>query len=190
MKKLLASQKKMTLVAAIVIAAFLVVWSMIYLPLKARFNNIKVQLAAAESQIQDIESVAKGARNLDEGIVMVEKKFDSLKSRLPSTEEEALRTISSYAQKLNIRLVYIRPSPKRALLDENQAEIKVMGKTCYAIFFTISARCRASELVRYLEMLDKDLPAFTTVEKLQVNRDQGNTGILSVNIDMNLYLMS
>lgn len=190
MKKLLASQKKMTIVAVLVMAVFLVLWAMAYLPAKARFKSIKLELASVEAQIADIESVAQGARSLDEGIVIVETKFNRLKDRFPSAEEETFKMISNFAQKLNVHLTSIRPSPKKSLLDENQAEIKVMGKTCSTIFVAISAKCRAGELVKYLEMLDRNLPAFTTIERLQVSRDPNNTGVLNVNIDMNLYLMS
>ena len=188
--KIASSQKKIIYRSLITISVFLILWLFIYLPVKKRVRGLQSELSRLESEIKNIESIA-GKATMSEGINSMHQRFQELNNKFPAKEEEALGLFSNFAKKLNIELISIKPKPKEILLDEDDKEIQIEGKTCQIVFVSVRLRCDYENLVKYIETLKDNLPGFLTIEKLNIAKYKfQNTARLEITLDFNLYLLS
>ena len=87
----------------------------------------------------------------------------------------------------------MRPLPKEELLDEKGTPVKIKGRACYVISVAVAMKCSFADLVKFTQIIEKKLPAFALIQKLNINSNPGNTlesQMLGVNMDLNLYLLS
>ncbi|MBI5873094.1 MAG: hypothetical protein HZB36_03005 [Candidatus Omnitrophica bacterium] len=152
--------------------------------------QLKAELSSAEGSIQEIESLTKMAKTVDEGIRLLEEKERRLVLKFPSKEEDALKMLSDFAQKSGINLVSIMPQSKEIFLDEGGEKILIDGKTCQRLAVSLEARCSYKALVRYIEMLNENLPSYCVIERLSIHKEGVDGASLNVILDMRLYLLS
>jgi len=76
------------------------------------------------------------------------------------------------------------------LLDENGAPVKIKERACYVIPVAVAMKCSFANLVKFTEIVEQKLPAFAIIQKLNINNNPDNLQILSVNMDLNLYLLA
>jgi len=189
-KNLSSAQKKALAISAGVILVFLIIWFFICLPTKSAVKKLKVELADTNREIDQIESRAGKAKNLDEGIKLLEDNLKTLKNKFPSAEEESIKILANFAQKSGIDVDSIRPAARKELLDENGVPVKIEGRSCYYIAIALSVNCTFSDLIRFTENLEKNLPAFARIQRLIINSSSDSSNILNVNLDLNLYLLA
>jgi hypothetical protein len=148
-------------------------------------------LAGIESQVHQIESgVVKSAKTLEEGLSLLEARYNKIESRFPSEEEESLKMLSGFARAFNMEIISIKPSPRKVLLDKDGKEVTVEGKICQVISVSVTMNCVYPQLVSYVEKIEKELPDFITIERMNIMRSSGGRAReLEVVLDLNLYLL-
>jgi Tfp pilus assembly protein PilO len=187
--KLSLAQKKVLAICVGTLLAFFIIWLFIFIPTTKKVKDLKAELAGLDGQIQQIEGRAGDAKSLDAGIRLLEDKLKVLRGKFPSTEEESIKAFANLAQKSGVTIDSIRPNPRKELLDESGAPVKAEAKTCYVISLVVSARCTFSDLVKFSEIVENNLPALATIQKMDVNKDPSGTNLLNVSMDVNLYLL-
>lgn len=190
LKKLSRVQKKALIISAVFVLSFIVLWLFICLPAGNTVKQLKEQLAGVDGQIKQIEDRVSQARSLDEGIKLLETDLTNLRNRFPSAEETSLKALASFAQKSDISVDSIRPLPKEELLDQNGIPVKIKGKSCYVISVAVAMKCSFFDLVKFTQIIEEKLPAFARIQKLNISSNSINLQILSVNMDLNLYLLA
>jgi Tfp pilus assembly protein PilO len=189
-KKLSRAQKKALAISVVVVLVFIVLWLFTYIPARNTVKKLKVELAGVDGQIKQIEERLGHSRSLDEGIKLLEADLKNLKNRFPSKEEESIKALASFAQKSGINVDSIRPLPREELLDQNGSPVKIKGKDCHVISVAVVMKCSFADLVKFTEIIEKKLPAFAIIQKLNINTNPVNLQILSVSMDLNLYLLA
>jgi len=198
MEKLSSSQKKIIIQAGIFILALSLAWFFLYSPSRKNLNEAKQDFSAVEQEIQEIESLVDGSVPIAESLSMLKEKYQELDSKFPDKEEETLRMLSDFAQKMNIDIVSIKPQRKRTVWRKEEEEaVQVDGKICQCVTVSIDVRCFYQDLVKYIEMLKKDLPAFMVVESVRLLKDKTRVkeskltrDKLNVILIVGLYLLS
>ena len=98
--------------------------------------------------------------------------------------------LSNFAKMLNIELLSVKPQSKAVFVNDDGRPVEAEGKTCRVVPVSLGMRCSFRDLLRYLETVEKSLPAFVTVERLRVERDKTDVLKLNILLDLNLYLLS
>lgn len=190
LKNLGSAQKKVLAISAVVLLVFFIIWLFICIPARQTVKKLKVELDGVNAQIDQIESKAGSAKSLDEGIKLLNDNLKTLRNKFPSAEEESIKALATFAQKSGVVIDSIRPMPRKDLLDEAGVPVKIEGKACYVIAVALSARCTFADLVKFTENLEKKLPAFAMIQRLNVNNAPDNSNVLTVSMDLSLYLLS
>jgi len=188
--KISPAQKKIILEVVVALAAFLLFLLFAYLPSRKTVKTMTSELEDAERQIQQIEAMLGSARSMDEGIQLLNKRFQQLDSKFSSGEEDSVRLLSEMARKLNVELISIKPQPKAVFLDENNQAITIRGKPCQRMLISLDMRCSYKDLVRYLRYLRDSYPMLVGIERLRIAKDQSGALKLNASFDTELYLFN
>lgn len=190
MKKKIDILHTRSFIAAVVICAvFVAVFVFIYLPAARSVSKIKSELGATEAKIAAIESSIDNAGPGGEGIRFLKEKAALLEFKFPRKEEETLKLISDLAQKANVEITSMQPSPKELLLDGAGQKQEIENKVCYKMNVGMALRCSYRELVRYLESFDGGLPALIVINRLEIKKSSIGLMKLDVSLNFNLYLL-
>ena len=189
MKKLTPSQEKIIVIAVLVLTAFLIFWIFFYLPNRNKVKQIRADLLNVEGQLREIEAITGKTDTIDQGLQLLMKRYQELKSKFPQKEEDSLRTLSYLTRKLNIEIISIEPRPKVALKDKRNKPVEIEGKTCQRIPVSIGMRCFYQDLVKYIETLYETFPTFITIEKVQAYRGKANIPRLDIKLELSLYFL-
>ena len=112
--------------------------------------------------------------------------YKDFSSKFPEKEEESLRILSDIARNLNIEIISISPKPKRVF----EAAGRVEEKICQFISVSMEMRGTYFNLVKYIESLKKDLPAFLSIEELRIKKERIEGSLLNIMLTFKLYLLS
>ncbi|MEI6631759.1 MAG: hypothetical protein WCL25_03995 [bacterium] len=188
--KISPAQKKIILEVAVALAAFLLFLLLAYLPSRKTVKTMTSELENAERQIQQIEAMLGSARSMDEGIQLLNKRFQQLDSKFSLGEEDSVRLLSEMARKLNVDLISIKPQRKTSFVDENNQAITVAGKSCQRILISLEMRCSYKDLVKYIRYLRESYPVLAGIERLRITKDQSGPLKLNVSFDAEIYLFN
>ena len=183
------AQKKIIMVAVSVLFIFLLFWVFLFLPASKQIAALKNELISTEQQIQGIEILLAGSQSRDEAIRLLKQKQQYLSNKFPQTEEESLRLIPEIARKMNISVISVEPGSKTEVLDEAGKPIIVENKVAKYLPITLEISCYFKDLVKYALELKTVLPAFTSVNSLEIKKENQLTGKIRTNIEFNLYLL-
>jgi len=193
MQKITGTQKKIIIAASVIAAALLFVWLFVYMPTANKVASIKMELAGINEQITHIESMAEEGKSIGEAIEELQEEFKRMEDRFPEKEEEALQAVSGFARRLGMEVISIKPQPKRSFRDEDDKAVEFEDRICQRVFVTVQMKGSYKQLVEYIDMLRRSLPAFVCIESLNVGRDESiktETPRLEVQLGFNLYLLS
>lgn len=182
------TQKKITIIALILLLVFLAVWLFLYLPSRNTLRRLKAQLAATENQIQEIQAILGRDVSLAQGLTSLRARDRGLSAQFPSKEEENIKFFSEFAKGLNIELESIKSEPMRPLLIDKE-RVLIENTACYYVPVSIQMHCSFADFVKYAEGLKNSLPALVTLEKLKIGRNKADANKLDIVLDLNLYLL-
>ena len=185
-----ALQKKILIISSVVFLAFLAFWLFIYSPGKNRIAKIKSELQNVQGQLRQTQEIIGGTENTGQNMQLLTERSQKLKNKFPEKEEESLRALSQLARKLNIEIISIKPRAKAAFLDEDNKKTEIEGKRCQCVFVSMEMSCFYKDLVKYIQALKEALPAFISVERLQIKKTGAVEPKLNIKLDINLYLLS
>ena len=189
-KKINPAQKRIVLISTAAILTFFIFWFLLYTPIKGGVGRLKKDLTDIDSQIKQIEKVVDRHRTIDEEMKSLEERYAQISSKFPSKEEEALGMLSDFARKLDLSVLSVRSQPKMPFVDADKQKAEIDGKTCQKFLVTLEIKGSYKDFLAYLETIKELLPAYLTVERLQISKDLSGSPGLNINVDFNLYLLS
>lgn len=190
--KLTKKQKKLAVIAGLIVAAIVIFLKFIYLPQKARFEELKKELRMAEEEIGDIKKTAGAEEEKSMGVALegLQKKFKDLETRFPDKEEMILRELPAFANRFGIEIKSMQPQKKRAVKEIDKSEFTVTGYTVEDIEIAIFAVGRYKNLGEYIKALKEEFPALIRINKLSMSRAGGEDGMsLNINMTITAYLL-
>jgi len=184
------NQKKIFIISSVAGSLFILAVLLFYLPALKNISNLKRDLTDAQRQIQEINAMIGTAKTMGEGIIALKEKADFLNKKFPDKEEGSIRLLSEYARKLGIELVSISPGNKTGILNDSGKQITIEGRIYQKLPIYLELDCSYKDLLLYLEALREQLPAFISIESLEISKDTGATVKVKAAINLELYLLS
>lgn len=183
------NQKKIIIIFLSVLFVFVLFWVFLFFPASKEIAALKNELVSTDQQIQSIEMLLTGSQSRDEAIRLLKEKQQYLSNKFPQKEEESLKLIPEIARKMNINVVSLQPGTKTELLDDAGKQIVIENKIASYLPITLEISCYFKDLVKYALELKTVLPAFTSVNSIEIKKEAQSTGKVRVNIGFNLYLL-
>lgn len=183
------NQKKIIIVSVSLLFIFLCLWVFLYLPSSKEIALLKNELISTEQQIQSIEILLTGSPNRSEAIRLLRERQQYLNIRFPQKEEESLKLIPEIARKMNIAVTSLEPGSKTEMLDDAGKQIMIENKLASYMPISLEVVCNFKDLVKYTLELKTALPAFTSVNSLEIKKVNQSTGKIQVHLEFNLYLL-
>ncbi|MCK5081268.1 MAG: hypothetical protein KAR31_00040 [Candidatus Omnitrophica bacterium] len=190
MRKISSAQKKINIVTATGVLAFLMLWGFLYLPSIKVVKELKSELNGIQDQIRQIEGKVTGDGKTKQGIRELELRAQWVNSKFPEKEEKALRMLSDLAKEFKIDVLSIRSQPKVDFLDEDAQKVEIEGRVCQKFLVSIEIKAIYGDLVEYVDNLKESLPAYITIERMRIRKETSGARQLSITLDLNLYLLS
>jgi len=183
------NQKNIIVTSAAVVFIFLLLWVFVYFPSSKEISSLKKELFLTQQQIQGIEMLLAGSQSRDDAIRILKARQQYLSNKFPRQEEESLRLIPEIARKMDINIISLQPGTRSEFLDENGKPVVIDGKTANYLPITMEVVCFYKDMVHYLSELKNILPAFISVQNLNVRKDKQLNGKVRSTIGFNLYLL-
>ena len=187
---LTGNQKKIVVISLAVLFIFLFFLVFLFFPASKEISILKNELISTDEQIEGIEILLAGSQSRDEAIRLLKQKQQYLSDKFPQKEEESLRLIPEIARKININVISVQPGAKTELLDELGKQIVLENKAANYLPITLELSCYFKDLVRYVLELKATLPAFTSVNSLEIKKEGQLGGKIRANIEFNLYFLN
>ncbi|RJO65466.1 MAG: hypothetical protein C4540_01050 [Candidatus Omnitrophota bacterium] len=181
--------KKIIIAHLAIVFVLLAFWLFIYLPRRNAAVRIRAELTALNNQIEAIEGMMDNAKTLDEGLARLKAHYKQI-NRFPPQEEEAVRLISEYAHRFNIAVRSLKTQPRMPFFTAEKQLPGADEGEYQSIAVAVELSSSYVALVRYIQILQKSLPAFVTIEKLQVTQDKNESKNLNSVMVLKLYLLS
>jgi len=182
-------QKRLFAVAGAAVVVFLWFIFFVYIPGSNAVKMMQIELVNAERQIKEIEESVGKDKSLNEGVRLLQERYQELDSKFPSREERSLKILSLLARNFDIRIVSINPAPKSDLLDDDNRPVAIGQRTCRVMAVSLDIYCSYKDLVQYLQALQESSPALITFERIKITKDRLGTKKLNITLDLNLYLL-
>ena len=191
LEQITQAQRKIIFAAVIDLSVFILFLSLIYMPSRRKVAKLKAELQSIEQEVAEIKKIASQAGSLEKSITLFKDRYSVLQGKFPAKEEEAISKISDLARQLRINIISLKPGAKQVVFSEGKEGLAIEQKVCHNILVAIEMDCTYAELVKYLELLNEELPALVTVETIEIaNGGPVTPGKLRVNLSFNLYLLS
>jgi len=178
------------MISGVIVFGFFLFWMVVYLPAQMEFKRLKAQLKGANDQISQIELMVTKGETMNTGAKILEQRFREVNYKFPQKEEAALEMLSELGQKLGMGVLSTKSQPKTPFLDKDGQPVMVEGRACQKVFVLIEMKSSYAELVHFLETIDKQLPAYMIVERLEIRKDTAASLKLNIVLGFNLYFLS
>jgi len=185
LKRISSAQKKIIIIGILITAVFIAAWFFMYLPSKNKIEQLKGELDEINNQIEQIESMVAKNKTIGEGIQLLKERYRQLSDRFPEKEEKALTVLFDLASKADIDIASVRSQVKGPC----KPVVSIEGKSCQQLPVSLQINGSYRNLVAYIELLKKSLPAYVTFGKLVVKRGS-QASALSISLDIRIYLLS
>lgn len=180
----------MILAALIVAGVFVLFGSFVIRPRLKHLENVKSQFRNTQQQIEEVESRLTAGRTLEQYISALYKEAQALDQAFPAREDETIGKISDIARESNVEILSVKSQLKKQYFDNDQQEVAVQGKKCHTVAVSMQLRGSYKDVIIYFEALKRSLPAYFTVEKLDIQKSGPTPPLLNVLFEINLYLLS
>lgn len=151
--------------------------------------GIQEEITVIEHKLAQVAAITREAKNLNEGMQMLEKQYQALGGMFPTKEEEALRVVSSLAKEANIAVLSLRPQSREAFIGMNGEACGLEGKTCQKMSVSLAMTCTYQELLNFVSALGAQISAYTTIEGLRITRPPEGKR-LDIAMELNVYLLA
>lgn len=159
-------------------------------PRQRELSRLRMEFQNVQANIQMTEQIISQGRSMDEEITALLVRSRWIEGKFPSGEEGSLGRLSELARQNNVEIVSMRFEPKRPLLTAEHSQIEVGGKVCQSVLVSLELKSNFKNFVAYLEALKEFLPAYLTVERMEIRKGSVPEKILNVSLKVNLYLLS
>ncbi len=98
--------------------------------------------------------------------------------------QDTLAVVKNYAQRMNIRIIDMKPDPGQ---PENNDTFILNSRVVKTFVIDIEAESGYMNLVRYFDMLYKVTPGFYSVEKLKISESKIDPDRSKVSMELRFY---
>jgi len=188
MKKIINIDKKTITLWGGIGLAILIFFVFVYLPSQRQVTSLKKELEYFNSQISSINSIIDKKKSFQENIFSLQERLKEL-DRFPHKEEQTLKIISDIAKESKIDIKNLAPRQKQEFIYAEDLKLSIDGKGVIVMPVLLSLRCAYNDLIVFLTKLNKDLPAFISVESLEIERSDRSGQKLAAILELNIYLL-
>ena len=188
MKKIANIEKKTVILWGGIGLAILGFFVFIYLPSQRQVASFKKELVFFDSQISNIDAMIDKKKSLQENIFLFQERLKEL-DRFPDKEEQTLKIISDIAKESKIDVRNLSPSQKQEFTYADDLRLSIEGKDVIVMPVLLNLHCSYNDLVAFLGKLSKGLPAFISVESLQIGKPDKSSQKLTAILKLNIYLL-
>ena len=191
-----AQKQKVTLAQAIILVwaaglflcAFLLMHFAV-MPLRQHHAALEGKVLLMESQLNWLDEMIAGTKDPDQMMTSLVRKKQELGRKFPEAEQRSLVILADYANKFRLQMTQIKSDPPQVFKDSRGKEVVVEQKTCWYVYTTMKLKGDYVNLIKYLDALNKVLPAYMTVERLEIEDRSPAQPRLEVNAELALYLL-
>lgn len=190
--KLGKGQQKIIIAIAIVLVAGWGFVQFIYLPQRGRLKQLRRELTAITTKLEDAQAKIEVAGSPVHGIGAMKEELALLEKRLSTKEQisSVLKQLSEQAERFEINVLSINPQGPTPCLDSKGAPIVVEEFACERRSIKINMECRYQALGEYLRSLRGELEALVTVDGLKIDKDKDISPFLKVELIVTIYSLS
>lgn len=188
-RKVTGAQALVLLWAAGLLLGTLLLTRFAYIPLRDRLAAEEAKLFLVERRLGWLEEVIAAAKEPEQAMNLLTKTKQELSRKFPDSEQRSLLLLSDYANKFRVQMTQIRNEPPQIFKDSRGKEIVVDQKTCFYVYTTMKLKADYMNLIKYLDVLGKVLPAYMTVERLEIEDRSPAVPRLDVNAELALYML-
>ena len=182
-------ERRLILFAVIAAGAFLLFGLLVIRPRSGRLQAVKSQVRNAQQQIDEIESKLTAGRTLEQYISALYQEAQALDLAFPAREDETIGKLSDLARQSNIEILSVKSQLKKPYFDAAQQEVIVQGKKCHTVAVELQVRGSYKNIIIYLETLKRSLPAYFTVEKMDLQKTGPTPPLLNISFEITFYLL-
>jgi len=145
-----------------------------------------------EAEVNQIKNISGGKNSLEEAIVSLQGKLDTLNMQFPDREEIILRELSSLLARLNIEVVSFRPQRKSIVTEIENSPIAVKGCSIQEMSMAISVKTAYKKLIEFFKILKRDFPIYLRVESIRMQKKSADksSALLNADLALDAYLIS
>lgn len=188
-RKVTVAQAMILLWAVGLILGMLLLMRFVYLPLRRSLVATEEKVFLVERRLGWLDETIATAKDPDQVMNLLTKTKQELARKFPETEQRSLVMLSDYANKFRVQMTQIRSGPPEIFKDSRGKELVVDQRTCFYVYTTLKLKADYVNLIKYLEVLSKVLPAYMTVERLEIEDRSPAVPRLEVNAELALYLL-
>ncbi len=174
--------------ASILLIVFFV--NFVFMPMIKRVSNVKRETANAVSEARKIREAMGSAKSVDEALSSMKKRMVGIEHLFPRKEESILSALSSLATKMGMEVGSISPQKKRVINDIDGVSVKIKNSFVMEMPVSMSARARYKSLGDFIIKLRDDFPMLIKVDSVDMSGSGREDGMLTVNLQMNSYMLS
>ncbi|MFA5260847.1 MAG: hypothetical protein WC450_06435 [Candidatus Omnitrophota bacterium] len=160
----------------------------VYFPAYRAVRAVKSEFKGVETEIDRIELMVGKNRNIKQGLRELQDQIALFRHRFPEKEEQGVKALANTARNNNLEIVSTRIGIKRKSTDNKNKALKFEERDCSFIPVTGQFKGRFQDVVGYFQELESSPDYFVTVERLGLDRVDVTEGILSISIELKLYL--
>ncbi|HOW58969.1 MAG TPA: hypothetical protein PLO78_04500 [Candidatus Omnitrophota bacterium] len=158
-------------------------------PAETAFETVKTQDFFLKKQLSWVRQVIEHVKDPDQVAAYFIREQKELARKFPYDEHKSLVMLSDYARKFQIHVDKISAKPAVIFKGSLARPVVVEGKTCLSVLVAMKMRAGYLNLVKYLEALRKVLPAYLTVEKMEITDVLPAVPGLEIQMELNLFLL-
>ncbi len=173
----------------ILLCLFLGLFLGVYFPAYRELRTVRSELKGGEAEIDRIELMAGKNRDIKQGLKELQDEIALFRHRFPEKEDQGVKALADTARNHNLEIVSTRIGIQRKSTDNKNRALKFRDAECGFISVTGQFKGRFQDLVGYFEELETSPEYFVTVERLDLERVDATEGILSIAVELKLYLL-
>jgi len=173
----------------VLLCLFLGLFLGVYFPSYRELRTVKSELNGVEMEIDRIELMAGKNRDIKQGLRELQDEIALFRHRFPEKEDQGVKALADTARNHNLEIVSTRIGIQRKSTDNKNRALKFGDAECGFISVTGQFKGRFQDLVGYFEELESSPEYFVTVERLDLDRVDATEGILSISVELKLYLL-
>ncbi|MBU9889165.1 MAG: hypothetical protein KTQ49_04795 [Candidatus Omnitrophica bacterium] len=160
-----------------------------YKPLRAQLGAIEEKVFVAENKLEWLGPILEELKDPARVTDYLSQKAQELNRKFPDSEQRSLVLLARYAPKFRVQAVRIQPEPSQVFRDGRHKEVLVDQTPCAYVYTRMKLKADYKNLVKYFEALNKVLPAYFSLEKLEITDRAPASPRLEAEADLALYFL-
>ena len=181
------TQKIILIFAAVEIIAFLLFCSFLYNTRVKSKAQLQEQLKLLDAEIQNSSQIMEVKKEAITKLASKDALYPLPESRFPLNEKESIEKISDFAKKHRITVESMKVDSSVVYSKDDGGQSGGDSKVCNAVPVSLVLSTRYEDLIKFIQTIKTYVPAYVTVEKLEIKKGTPEESDL-LNIILNLYL--